>query len=880
MPAKRNVQLRSCSLCGRTGHNRARCKNNIAETKIEKKAKPTQKNKLSTKKKLVKKIAEDFFVSQKIGLGKPILVRSEINTKSSPHIINLKRKEETVWDKVGVYQEKGLIQKQNVVVDFGQMVKKANAVGLGMRSRGLEARNIKIHKSDSVLNNNYKKNKQKININSVFANLSVRAGAVMDKQKLNRNFTKIKNIILSTWNSTFYILHSTFRNFNYKKLAYASLVLLILISLPFPAFSYYNSVQNTSARIVEASTNAFLSLQSSTVAAMNYNIPQAQFDLNEALISFGEANTIVDKEHQVLQYVAGLLPVVGTQVTSRQHLLVAGHHLALGNTYLVKGLKEVEDNNSFSTTDKIKIIANHLSSAIPQYEEALADLSAVDSSAVPVEYQESFNDFKVLFTALVDDMNDIVDLSDSLDLIFGSDQLKRYLLVFQNNSELRPTGGFMGSFAIMDVQKGKITNLDIPGGGTYDLQGQLNEYLKPPLPLQLSNDRWEFQDANWFPDFPASAKKIAWFYEHGRGTTVDGVIALNASVLERLLSVLGPVTNSENNLTLASDNVLPQLQYKVEVDYDKEENKPKEILSDLASQFLNSMTQLDAMSAIRLLSELNEALTQKEIQVYFNDSMLESKMKSFGWAGEIINNTNDQDYLYVVNTNIHGQKSDAKIKQTIEHQAVIDDSGSILDTVVITREHTGTPGEMFFGVNNVDYIRVYVPAEAELVEAGGFVYPPEEAFYVPEDWYKIDSDLETNEKEINIDKKTGTRITSEFGKTAFGNWTMTAPGQISKVYFTYKLPFKVITENNKEETTFEKWKKTFVGEATEVSRYSLFVQKQSGIDSDFNSRVIYPANWTPIWQENENLQMAVNGAEFSTRLKTDDFFGLIMEKNN
>ena len=98
-------------------------------------------------------------------------------------------------------------------------------------------------------------------------------------------------------------------------------------------------------------------------------------------------------------------------------------------------------------------------------------------------------------------MNEIVSLSSALDSVFGDKQLKRYLIVFQNNNEIRPTGGFMGSFALVDIQKGKILNIDIPGGGTYDLKGQMKKEVEPPLPLQLSNNRWEFQDANWFPDF-------------------------------------------------------------------------------------------------------------------------------------------------------------------------------------------------------------------------------------------------------------------------------------------------------------------------------------------------------------------------------------------
>ena len=137
-----------------------------------------------------------------------------------------------------------------------------------------------------------------------------------------------------------------------------------------------------------------------------------------------------------------------------------------------------------------------------------------------------------------------------------------------------------------------------------------------------------------------------------------------------------------------------------------------------------------------------------------------------------------------------------------------------------------------------------------------------------------------NEKEISIHSKTGTRITEEFGKTSFGNWNMVEPGHTSKVYFTYKLPFKVSLDDSIEQTNTEKWKEVFAGVDHEMSRYSLVVQKQSGTESSFVSRIIYPDDWSPIWQENDGLELASNGAEFVTRLETDEVFGLVMEKRN
>lgn len=842
MSVKRGVQLRRCSLCGKTGHNRAKCLLSLKKEKVEKSAEIKENLKLSKK-------------------PKAVFIKTFDKYSHSPHVVDLKKSSNQRKDfEMPVFCE--LKKSKNVlpIVDLATLVRTANA-----------------QKNETEVVVKVRTNKKVLLKNKV----SIKQILIKYKKNIKDGFNNLLLKIKQTRDSIFEGVNFKLKSLNYKRLVYVSLVLFILAALPFPAIGYYRQVRNVSAQVVAESTDAFLALQSSTVAAFKANLPQAENDLNQALKSFGQAKNILENEHQLLQYVAGLLPIIGSEVEGRQRLLNAGHNLALGNTYLVKGISETQKTEE-ALTERLNIFSNHLRSALPQYREALEQLAGVDVKILPVEYQKTFTDFKILFSALIEDLQKLVELSSSINNIFGGDGLRRYLLVFQNQHELRPTGGFMGSFAILDVQKGKIMNLEIPGGGTYDLQGQFNVFVKPPLPLQLVNKRWEFQDANWFPDFSASAQKIEWFYEQGRQNTMDGVIAINASVLERLLKVVGSITASQNDFILSADKGIEDLQYEVEKDYDLVENKPKAVLGELADQFLERFKQLKAVDAILLLTELQEALEQKEIQVYFNDPLVQSRFQQFGWTGEILNISDHQDYLSVVTANLQGQKSDAKIKQVIEHQVLIEEDGSVLDTVVIHRRHFGTPGELFYGSANINYLRVYVPENSELLAAGGFTYPPEEAFKVPEDWYGDDLDLEKNEQLVKVDTLTGTRVTKEFGKTVFGNWFVVNPGEASSVYFTYRLPFKIDLDNSIQ-TWPQKvgsWFSLATGANSSGARYSLLVQKQSGINSDFSTRVIFPDFWEPVWQTGTNMNLALNGAEYSGVLNTDQIFGLVMQKNN
>ena len=658
--------------------------------------------------------------------------------------------------------------------------------------------------------------------------------------------------------------------FDLKILVAAIAVFIFLLIVPAKAENYYQSLKSTTNQVADSSKSGFLSLVDSATAILHANIPEAEASTDNAVQSFDTAVKNMEDNHQWLISLASVIPIVKDQVLSREKIVTAGQSLALGNSDVVKG---IDESGNKDLADRIDILTKHLQSALPHYQSALSDLEQVKTEALPTEYQATFNDFRKLFGSIVGDFGNLANLGSTIKEIFGGQGLRRYLLVFQNPSELRPTGGFMGSFAMIEVDNGKIIKMDVPAGGSYDLKGQLNQYVEPPAPLLLTDKRWEFQDANWYPDFPASAQNILWFYRHSRNISADGVIAINASVLQRILSITGPITDSKRDITLSSVNALPLIQDIVEHGPEKKDFKPKQILADLAPQFIEYFKNLQSENLMPVLTNLEEALDQKEIQVYLSDDPSEANIQNLGWGGQIANTTEGQDYINVVNTNIQGQKSDARIEQTISHQAIIDENGSIVDTVTITRKHTGDPMEKMYGAANIDYLRLYVPEGSELLSAEGFTWPPESKFQVPESWYKKDVQLASVEQEVKLDNQSGTRIVNEFGKTSFGNWVITTPGTTSQVQFVYRLPFKIST--NKIGDT---WTNLLIPEK-ETASYQLVAQRQSGCDTTFESQTIFPPSWQPSWKKGDNITLALNGAAISPFiLNKDMMWSLVMEK--
>lgn len=395
-------------------------------------------------------------------------------------------------------------------------------------------------------------------------------------------------------------------------------------------------------------------------------------------------------------------------------------------------------------------------------------------------------------------------LLEDIGVLLGRDQWKRYLLLFQNNTELRATGGFIGSFAVLDVDRGEIKNLEIPRGGSYDVQGQLKVAMAPPKPLQLVKSRWEFQDANWFPDFPTSAAKVAWFYAKAAGRTVDGVVAINTNLLIDLLKITGPIAMPKYRRLISADNFLLEAQKIVELEYDRQINHPKEFIGDLASVILEKLKNTRQDEQKLLFNILLDNLEKKNILLYAADLKTEKHLNQFGWGGRLRELGENEDYLGIIHTNIAGQKTDQSIKETVLYEPVIAPDGSVEVTLQISRTHEGKKGELFRGVRNVDFMRVYVPLGATFLSAQGFEVPPAYLFKDPIKDLGQDKNVVAEEETFAVDLASQTLIYNQFRKTVFANWLQVDPGETVVATLRYRLPFKL------------------------KNHYNLFIEKQSG----------------------------------------------------
>jgi len=677
--------------------------------------------------------------------------------------------------------------------------------------------------------------------------------------------------------------------FFWRRQLVAFVVLALLLVLPVKAIHYFNIFQSVKGSVLGESEQAVSSLQDALSQSENFNFVNAADSFARAAENFSSAEVALSSYSNLIA-VANIAPSSKVRVAATGDLLVrsatqaakAGHvfSLALNSLQLPNlmstdlGMVEVQKP---PLTQRLNDFSTELEQALPYLQELsdiMRDINVVDVQSLPLAnapaIAEQVSVLKNRIDLIVAGTKEIIDTTNIAVDFLGHKTDTRYLLIFQNNAEMRASGGFIGSYAVVDFRRGEIKNIDVPAGGSYDLQGGLHERISAPQPLHLINSLWEFQDANWWPDWPTSAKKIQWFFENGWGSSVDGVIAIDPTFVENFLDVIGGITMDDAGTQVVDGTNFYEIAQNREnlSDPDKPKTIIKELVEKIATQLPKKITADNFSNIIQVVAA---NLSQKHILFYLNDETQQNFISANGWDGSI-QDTNG-DYLSVINTNIAGAKTDRKIRQTIHHEASVMPDGGIIDTVTIKREHTAGKGEAYAGVRNVNYLRVYVPEGSELLTATGFSEPDAIYFDEPAVGASDDPELALVEKNTSIDEISGVRIYNEFNKTVFANWTQVDPGQTINIVLKYKLPFKI--NSFKQDVSF--WQ-NLVGQNDDLSSYSLLLQKQPGsVSSNFISDLSLPKNMKIIWHGTDG-QFFDAGWQITNDLTTDHSWGVVIKK--
>jgi hypothetical protein len=369
--------------------------------------------------------------------------------------------------------------------------------------------------------------------------------------------------------------------------------------------------------------------------------------------------------------------------------------------------------------------------------------------------------------------NELTVLADLYDKAGGFDGEKTFLILFQNDMEIRPGGGFIGSFGILKTKNGKVSDFQIHDTGVFD--GRVPDTEEPPYPMaeMLHIKSWQMRDSNWSPDFKINAEKAEYFYKLGQGgENFDGIFAINTEVLNSVLEITGPVKIADYPGEYNDETAILQLEYQVEKGYQEQgiaKGERKSVMKDMAAVLIEKMHNFSIPEQMELAKKIEKNLKQKNIQMFFKDESLQAEVEEINWAGRVKNY--DGDYLMAVDANLNSLKSDLCIKREIKYEVDLS-AEKPQATLNITYDHTCRSRD-WMTTNYNDWLRVYVPDGSWLADSR-----------IPQEKLRFDNDL---------------------GKKVIGVPVFVEIGKKETITLKYELPAKF-----------------------KSGSYSLFVQKQSG----------------------------------------------------
>lgn len=537
-----------------------------------------------------------------------------------------------------------------------------------------------------------------------------------------------------------------------------------------------------------------------------------QKDLNitsTELNNFRDSIKSFDKSYTRLAFMK-VIPFINSYYNDGKHFVNASLYGVDAGEILLDSVKPYADIIGYkgsgdekapvvrTAQDKIDFVIKSIPEIVPKIDNLSEKVSLMNQEVDKIDPQRYPKDFRGI--TVRDSLQRGIDLLDTTtklitegkpllqksNYFLGVDSPRTYMVIFQNDKELRPTGGFITAYTIARVDKGRFD--PILSSDIYDLDNKYKPVVKAPdqFPkylkgIYVAQNRFRLRDMNWSPDFETSMDMFSQEIKKAGVSNIDGIIAVDTQMLVNLIQILGKV-NVASFGTYTADIVpdcnCAQVVYELEKFSDTEgaivwsENEPgkivfapknydnrKKIIGPLMNQILSATLGQPDEKIPLLFEAAIRSITEKHVLFYLLDNEAEQAVKAFGIAGDV-KDSGSGDYLYINDANLGGRKSNLYVTQEVA-QEVDKKTGYIEDTLTITYKN---PEKQDGWLNSIlpNWVRIYVPKGSELISKDGF-----EDFSDPYE---------------------------EFGKKVFAGFVSIRPQGVAKVIIKYKVPISIDKE--------------------------------------------------------------------------------------
>ena len=432
-------------------------------------------------------------------------------------------------------------------------------------------------------------------------------------------------------------------------------------------------------------------------------------DSTRAISQFGAARTDFAAASRGLgpEWVSGtltLIPWVGRQYAATRSLAHIGFDGSTAGLELARALHD--SPAATSSADAPTEPGSQLASRLTHVDAALTALSAAIERADTLSpdglVPPLANQVRTIRSAL----HDAAPLVRRARALFQLDaslvsQNSRILIVSQDGAELRPTGGWAGSFGIVTIG---------PTGAHLDSYQDVFVLPDPPgrvtpPPGAFQTHDFNFRNANWWLDFPTSAQAMLAFWRAYGQPPVDGLIVIDTVVMQDLLEVVGPITTPRHNETFTSSNLLERLLYLTQFERGGQPDRKNvlvELAQELEKRILNASPNELAKSALAVA----KAADAKHVQMYFTDPNAEAAVDALGWSGRVAPPSGTTDVVAISNAMNKPGKVNVAMKKSIDYNVRLQSDRSAETTLVLGYANTG-PYLKYLPPDFRDWLRVY-----------------------------------------------------------------------------------------------------------------------------------------------------------------------------
>ena len=497
----------------------------------------------------------------------------------------------------------------------------------------------------------------------------------------------------------------------YSKAIVLAAIIFIIYGLIWPAIELGWGVLTFRYQLLEA----IKSLEKGEFDKSLFSVQQAEGGVSQAKTIFSSLDPIRKTNVLSAEFELGdnLANLASLSVSCAQNTI-------LGVQQLYLAVRSVTGELTDDSTNYFDLAKVHLASADQDLSKAFAILGNEDFNLkLPGILKTRVNSLQErlkLYSSLVKKAR---ALSILLPEAIGQGN-KNYLVLLQNNNELRPGGGFIGSFAKVNFEGGKLKKLE--ANDIYTIDGQLNLHVEPPKEIKQYLDQKDYflRDSNWEPDFPTAARQAEWFYTKETGERGEGVVALDISAAADFLSVLGPMELADYNEKISADNLFEKAITHAEVGFFPGSQAKKSFLTSLTQSLFNQLFFLPNQNWPGVVSSLAKSLQQKHVSVYLNDPALFAYLLSQNWASVMPRPASETaqtvDFLAPVEANLGANKANYYLDRSYNLETVIGKDGEINQRLKVSYTNR-SPSDTFPAGKYKNAMRVYLPMGTKLQRA-------------------------------------------------------------------------------------------------------------------------------------------------------------------